>query len=334
VNEKVFGTLATKTIEDLGWEEAVIHSDALVSTKRKGGLTANTEKITIEFKLGKITVRSRSAPNGVWDNGQNSKRVLLFIYAFQEVVKTYDKKGLAHLEELVEAEYNWDHYKIPNTLLKPFPRRKSRALIPIIGGLLSALFLGFLVALISTEMVYIPIIFEILVALGLGLVFKYLIRYGAYPNFKLMPYILGLTMVTTYFLNQFYQYIFLPSPDLGQPSGFFEFMHMKLSAGLHLDGKDLGSIGMIISWVLQLALTFIVGSIQVHRAVVSYFFDRVQPEVTDFIFYQMVKKKTEIEIRSALSERGWTDQKDQDEAFATVEIALVEDAAYRKHKLS
>jgi hypothetical protein len=102
VNEKVFGTLATKTIEDLGWEEAVIHSDALVSTKRKGGLTANTEKITIEFKLGKITVRSRSAPNGVWDNGQNSKRVLLFIYAFQEVVKTYDKKGLAHLEELVE----------------------------------------------------------------------------------------------------------------------------------------------------------------------------------------------------------------------------------------
>ena len=200
--------MAIETIEKLDWN-LVFSDDNIIEAKIKQnsfGSNEWTEKIIITYNNQNVTIRSVSLKSTFCDLGVNSKKVNLFIYAFTENLKLYDSEKLLNLEEKIVTERNMDDYIIPEKLSNPIAQKKPNIYIPIFGSLLISVSLGYLLAFISVESIYIIGLFEFIVAIIFAFFFKYLIKFSNYTNFDNLNYIIITSIVTIYFLNQFFQY--------------------------------------------------------------------------------------------------------------------------------
>ena len=205
LNKKVFVPIVIMTFEKLGWD-LVFQDEILAEAKRKGKWDRWTEKISVVYEYGKVKVKSVSLGNEMWDNGRNSKRVRLFKYAFQQTEKEFDKDALAELEKEVERTNNWDDYEIPESLPQPKERKEPKLWIPILGGLITAIILGFTIALLSVKGIYIIGVFEVGVAFAIGFALKFLIKVSNYTNYDILNYMLIGMVIIVYVSNQYFQY--------------------------------------------------------------------------------------------------------------------------------
>ena len=163
--------IVVKTFEKLGWN-VVYQDEKTVEAIRERDLWQWGNKITVTFEFGKIKVKSVSLGSEMWDFGRNSKRVKLFIHVFKETEKSFDREAIKKLEKETEKTINWDDYEIPETLPQPKKRKEPKIVIPIIGGIITALLLGYILALISVKGFYIIGLFEVGIAFAIGFIFK------------------------------------------------------------------------------------------------------------------------------------------------------------------
>lgn len=317
LNKIVFVPIVVKTFEKLGWD-LVFQDETSAEAKRKGDWNRWTEKICVIYEYGKVKVKSVSLGSEMWDNGRNSKRVKLFIYTFQQTEKEYDRVALAELEKAVERKNSWEDYDIPESLPQPKERKKPQLWIPIVGGLIAALLLGFIVAFLSLKGIYIIGLFEVGVAFAISFVLKYLIKSSNYTNYNNLNYLLIGMVIIVYVSNQYFQYQIILHENNYQPIGFLGFIKLKLEAGLTINSLNTGWIGLAISWIFQLGFTYAIGLLRLMSNLTSYQLERVPIEVVDFAFYHFVKKKTEDQVRIELSKMGWTEEQDQDEVFESI----------------
>lgn len=317
LNSIVFIPIVIKTFEKLGWD-LVYQDENSAEAKRKRDLWQWGQKITVTFDYGKVKVKSVSLGNEFWDIGRNSKRVKLFIYAFQQTEKEFDEEALTELEKQTEKANNWDDYKIPESLPKPKNRREPKLWIPIAGGLLTALVLGYVVALLSLKGIYIIGLFEVGVAIAIGFSLKFLIKASNYTNYNILNYTLIGMIVIIYLSNQYFQYQIILNENNYEPIGFFEFIKLRFEAGLTIKSLNTGLTGLVISWIFQLGFTYLIGILRLASNVTAYQLERVPMDVVDFAIYHFVKEKTENQVRSELSKMGWTDEQDQKEVFESI----------------
>lgn len=317
LNQTVFIPIVIKTFEKLEWE-IVYRDENSVEAKRNGFLNRSTEKITVSFDYGKVKVKSVSLGNEFWDNGNNSKRVRLFIYAFQQTEKEYDTKALSKLEKDVEKSNNWDDYQIPDSLPQPKASRKPQLWIPVVGGLLTALLLGFVLAFLSVKATYIIGLYEVGVAISMGYILKQLIKLSNYTVYNHLHYLLIGMILLTYTFNQYFQYLIIFQEHNLRSFSFWEFIKARFEIGLQLKSLDTGWIGLLISWGIQLVITYIVGALKLSSGLISYLLNRVPVEVVDFAIYHFVKEKSEDDVRNELSKYGWRKKQDQDEVFESI----------------
>ena len=94
LNKTIIISIVIKTFEKLGWD-LVYQDEKTAEAKRIGDWNRWTEKITVSFDYGKLTIKSVSLGNEMWDNGRNSKRVKLFIHAFKKTEQEFDRETLA-----------------------------------------------------------------------------------------------------------------------------------------------------------------------------------------------------------------------------------------------
>ena len=196
VSKTVFVPIACEVFEELGWEFAFRgENDAGARTTNDFG--TYSEWVTVSYDFGQVQVKSKSQ-RGMWDNGRNSKRVKLFIHAFEQKVKSMDREALKALEEEVERVENWDDYEIPKELPPPPVNRVTRPWIPVLGGIVIALILGFCLAFLTVNLSYIFIVFEVAVGFAIGFAFKYLIRWSNVTDFKkLRNFLIGTVILTS-----------------------------------------------------------------------------------------------------------------------------------------
>lgn len=314
---KEFIAIAEKTLKDLDWD-IVYQDDKSIEAKRNEksfGTERWTEGITATFEYGKIKVKSVTLGNEMWDAGRNSKRVQLFIYAFQETEKLFDKEELLNLVNEKETINNWDDYIVPDSLPKANEIRKPKIFIPIVGSLILSMLVAFLLAKVSVSGFYIIFLFEILVGLAIGFTFKYLIKFSNFTNYNKLHYIILGTIGLTYILNQYFQYEIIFFENYYGRIAFFDFLKIKFEQGLTIKKLNTGWIGLVIHWVLQLIITYYVTVMAVIRDLTKYQLDRVPTEVVEFAFYHFVKDKTEDQVRKELAIKGWTETQNQDEVF-------------------
>lgn len=321
LNEKVFIPIAEITFEKLDWD-LVFKDNKSIEAKRKEsnlGFEKWTESITILYSHGKINVKSESLGNEMWDNGRNSKRVKLFIHAFKETEKSFDRESLEKLEIEVERKNNWDDYVIPENLPKPNEIKKPNFVIPIVGGIFVSIILAFILAKVSVSGIYIIGLFEVLVAVAIGFSLKYLIKLSNFTEFLKLKYLLIGMIILIYVLNQYFQYEIILRENNYDRIGFFEFIKLRFEQGLTIKKLNTGWIGLIISWVLQIVITYYVGLLRLITSITSYQLERIPMEVVDFAFYHFVKEKTEEQVRNELKNKGWTEKQNQDEVFEAIE---------------
>jgi len=317
LNEKVFSAVVVKVFEKLEWD-VVYQGEKTIEAKRKGDWDRWTEKITVQLDYGKVKVKSVSLGNEMWDNGRNSKRVHLFIHALEQTESEYDRVSLAELETEVERSQNWDDYEIPESLPLPKERRAPTFTIPVVGGLVFALVMGFLVAFISTEIVYFIGVFEVGVAIALAFVLKLLIKLGNYSEYDNLNYLLIGMIIVTYLSNQYFQYQLILSENSLPQIGFGSFMQRRLESGLKLKSIDTGWIGLVVSWIFQLGFTYLIGILRLISGLTKVQLERVPMEVVDFAFYHFVKEKDERGVRNELAQKGWSTELNQDEVFEAI----------------
>ncbi|KUJ60882.1 hypothetical protein AR687_15870 [Flavobacteriaceae bacterium CRH] len=320
LSKTVFIPIVEKTILKLGWD-IVYKDEKSIEAKRKEkslGIERWTEAITITFNHGNVEVKSESLGNEMWDNGRNSKRVKLFIHAFLDTQNEFDRQALNDLEKETEAKNNWDDYIIPDQLPEPNASRKKNFSIVLIGGLIISLLLGLVIAEISIHGIYFIGVFEVLVGISLAYSLKYLIKWSNFTEIKKMEYLLMGMVFLTYFSNQYFQFeIILLENDLERIS-FFEFLKIRLEEGLTIKTLNTGWIGLIISWIVQLVLTYYVAFLRLLSIIATYQLEKIPVEVLDFCNYHFIKGKSEQEVRNELSKKGWTIIENQNEVFEAV----------------
>ncbi len=323
LNETVFIPIVIETFEKLGWE-LVYQDETTAEANSPMDWSQWGHRITVKYEYGKVTVKSVSLGNEFWDNGRNSKRVKLFIYAFRQIEKGYDRAALAELEKEVERANNWDDYTVPETLPPPVKQGPPRFWIPVLGGIMTALLMGFVVAFLTVKVTYIIFLFEVGVAFVFGFVLKHLIRMGNYTNDDYLHHLLIGMILITYLSNQYFQYQIILQENDFAPIGFWAFMKLRLEAGLMVKELNTGWIGLVISWVLQLVITYIVGTMRVASNLATYRLERIPEAVIEFTIYHFAKEKTEEQVRGELSKMDWSDPKDQDEVFEC--LGAIQDA--------
>ncbi|MGB5982978.1 MAG: hypothetical protein WBG46_12615 [Nonlabens sp.] len=318
LNKKVFGAIVIKTFIKLGWE-LVYHDENSAEAKTKGGWNESQEKISVTFDHGNVTVESVSLGNEIWDNGRNSKRVLLFKYAFQQTEKEYDKEALIALEQEVDKVDNWDDYAIPERLPQPKNKIKPTFLIALIGGFIVALLTGLLVAYLSVETTYIIGLFEIGVALVLGFSLSQLIKISNYTNHNHLHYLMIGMIILTYISNQYFQYQIILNSNNYNFFSFWEFIDARFDAGLQIKSMNTGWIGLLISWIFQILFTYFICYLRLSTSLISYAIERVPVEVIDFACYHFIKEKNENQVRAELARMGWSKTQNQDEVFEAID---------------
>jgi hypothetical protein len=320
LSAKEFIAVAEKTFKDLGWD-IVYQDDTSIEAKRNQksfGTKRWTEGITATFEYGKIKVKSVTLGNEMWDVGRNSKRVQLFIYAFQVTEKSFDRGELQNLVNEKETINNWDDYVVPDSLPKPYEIKEPKFFIPILGCSILSILIAFLLAKVSISGFYIIGLIEFLVGFAIGFTFKYLIKFSNFTNYDKLHYLILGTVGLTYLLNQYFQYEIILYENNYERIGFFEFLKIKFEQGLIIKKLNTGWIGLLIHWVLQLVITYYVTVMAVIRNLTKYQLDRVPHEVVDFAFYHFVKDKTEDQVRKELALKGWTEMQNQDEVFEAI----------------
>lgn len=320
LNEKLFISLAEKTFQNLNWD-VVYQNNKTIEAKRKEnsfGIEKWTEAISATYNHGKVLVKSESLGNEMWDNGRNSKRVKLFIHAFKETEKSFDKEALNKLEIEIDRKNNWDDYVIPENLPQPKEIKTPNFTIPLIGGLISSVLLAFIIAEISVNVIYVIGLFEFLAGLVLAFSLKYLIQISNFTEFQKLKYLLIGMIILTYTLNQYFQYEIILREYNNDRIGFLAFLKLRFEEGLTIKKINTGWIGLLISWGIQLVITYYVALLRLISNITSYQLNRIPGEVIDFAFYHFLKDKTENEVRIELSQKGWSEKRNQDEVFEAI----------------
>lgn len=326
--KKIFLAIALKTFEKLKWD-IVFEWKNSVEAEANASWTNRTEQVSAVYEDGKVKVKSVSLGSEMWDNGRNSKRVKLFIYAFQQIEKEYDKEAISELEKEIDAANNWDDYEIPNSLVPPKTIREPQFWILLLRGMIAALSIEFLVASFSIKTGYFIGLHELGVALIIGFVLKILIKKSNYTSYDQLHRLLIGMIVITYLTNQYFQFkIILNTNDL-QNFSFWEFMQVRFDSGLKIKSINTGSVGLVVSWVLQLALTYLIGSIRLNSVLSAYLIKRVPLEVSDFAMFHLIRGKTEPQVKIELSKMGWTELQSQKEVFEAIE-AIQEGQGFRR----
>lgn len=329
LTQKGFVAIALKTITQLGWHLVYYDDKTVEASVGPKGFTWG-QKLAITFVFGKVEVSSVAPDDGMWDRGINSKKVELFIYAFQQIAKEVDKKELTTLEQEIESETNWEHYEIPTTLPPPTILPTPKVWIPILGSIVAAVILGFAVAFISYHTTYVIVLYEIIVGLVLAAILNVLIKKSHYVNF---PVLNGLTIAAVlgiFASHQYFMYLLYIEQGGMPPIGFGMYLSFLLEEGLKLDNHELGWIGLVISWMVQLLLTYWMAYAQLVDYIAQYQLEKVDPEVLNFTLYHFAQNKNEQQVRTELSKMGWTKGEDQDDVFAAIGTMKALQEANRK----
>lgn len=317
LKKEIFIPVVLKALEKLEWD--VVYRDVnSVEAKRKDKWDKWSEKITVTFDFGEVKIKSISLGNAMWDKGHNSKRVLLLKYVIEQTEKEFDKEALIKLQKDSEHEDKWNDYIIPESLPQPKEYKEPQFWVLTVGGILAALIIGYFIALLTIDFIYMIGVFEIGVGIAMAYILKRLIKFSNYTFFNNLHYLFIGMIVITFTSNQIFQYQIILSENEFTTFSFFEFMQERFKAGLRVKSMNTGWIGLLISWVLQFVITYYVGLLRMIPGLAEYQISRVPTEVIEFAFYNFVKEKTEEQVREELSKKGWKSKRNQDEVFEAI----------------
>ena len=235
---------------------------------------------------------------------------------------------------------SYDQYTAP--VLLPSPTKEQPASFPIISvvlGCLTAVGLG-IALFLASRLIYIVILYNVFIGVCLGKVISYGIGVAGYRGvfmLKLLTtvcaflvylsfYVVLLAYALTY-MEESFNFIELPII-------FIDFMR-EVAEVQEFFGAEIGTIGNIIIWIVELLITCFYSWEQVKIKLRAMDVESVPMEVIEFILYLYGKKYEINNVRRELADHGWKDRLDQDKALsATSSLLSLEQDEHKSFKLT
>ena len=315
---RILTEIAVKAVEALEWE-LIYQDDETVEARQSNGRWSGKYAITIKTgHPGEVEVKSESTGDEMWDMGNNSKRVKLFLFAFTEILNEQKQSNLADLKKEIERKDKMSDYVIPKTLPEPPVYKDPNSLLLWLGFILSALFISLPLAFLASKGIYILGLFELGAIWLLAYTAGFLFRISNFTDWKTIHKMLILTIAVIFICNLFYQYLFYMN-DSGDTLNFMDYVTQKIEAGIQYKNLNLGSIGLLIVWVISIGLLYILGRLLLLNKLIRYVISKVPEEVTEFAVYYFAQKKDEAGVKSELTKMGWNTEQEHEMVFEALD---------------
>lgn len=317
-----FNLISQKAIEQLGWE-LLYEEYGLIEGKASGDYANHFPAVfRITFEDEQITILSKSAKGSIWDLGRNSKRVNAFFETFQKIRSEVTDEEIESIKDAKQAEEAVEDFDFSKPLPPPTSKEPQIA-IPLIGGLLFSVLIGYTLAFITYHAIYIIGLFELGVGFLLGITLGFLLRKSNFTHFQHLNFILIGITILAYVFNQYFLFQNICAESGCLDRGFVSFIQLRLENGLVLEDIDTGWIGLVLSWAFQVWFTYLIAKHLMTRAVLSHSLDRIPQEVIDFSVFHFLKYQDSDELKSALEEKGWKEERHQEEAHEAVNAVFI-----------
>jgi hypothetical protein len=311
LNQKVCLAIVSAIFDKLSWTTVYLDKASAEAKRKSWG--SYMEKITVSYEYGTVKVQSASLNGGFWDGGRNSLNVQRFIRLFLAREKGYDTEAIVNLEKEIDKINEEEYFEIPENLPPPLKRNPLGIRIPLVGGFVLSLLLGYAITILSLETIYVPIFYEFSMAFIISYTFKYLLGWSNYVDFGMWKRMIWGVAILTCFSNKLFLYMIMLSKGI-PPEEFLNFLKaIERQPDVHFDsmGWELWMVG----WLLQVAM---IGWMSNHMFILKalrYLLLRVPPEVFQFAAHHFDKGKTEDEVRVELGKKGWSDPDSQEDVI-------------------
>ena len=290
----------------------VVHvEDNAIEAKRLNDFGDPAEKVIVALQNNKLNITSKSIKNNLCDFGKNSRRVEEFKLSYKEIESFYDESKIANeLEEITQKEKEAE-YQIPDELTKPERQKEKNISYLLGGGILLSLGLGGLIALFAS-LIYVIFLYDFLIGLITAIAFGYLIKLSNISNFNIVQFIGFASIGLSYFLSQVYRFVHIVNQNNISDASIMDYFNARLEQGLQYEGANLGMIGLIIAWIIELAIALMFYNFKVAQKVIKFDLERAPKDVVDFAVYWFNEGKDETGVRKELYNKGWYDKEQQD----------------------
>ncbi len=317
LSREAFIALAKKVIEKIGWD-LIYFDDYTVEAQRMNEWETRTESITMTYDHHSVQIQSKSLGNQMWDFGYNSKRVKLFQLVLEQLESQLSPEEIQYFEEKQKSEFEMSDYEIPETL--PPPKRYKRPNVSIVLAIavIAALGIGYILGVSLAHNFYLIGVFDLAVGFVLGLIMVEAFKLANYTNYAHLRWIFIGVIALMFVSSQYFMFQIRIAQFPAARLNFIEFMRLRFVHGLEIKGLNTGWVGLVISWLILVLITYWIGIFRIGVGMVRYQLNRVPGEVIDFAVYYLVKDKTEDQVRDLLARKGWTKSEDQDQVFEAV----------------
>jgi hypothetical protein len=229
---------------------------------------------------------------------------------------------------MTETISDEEQYVPPETLPPPIRPEAGFPLLAILLGSLAAVGLGVAFYLV-TSFIYIYILFNALLGIGIGMVIAYGIGTVKYRGIPLLLLLTGACSFLAYLTYNIVLMEAMLSYGPGQSPGFIEFLKFRAANEPFIGGMQIGTIGSYTVWAAEFLITWYFAWTRVSVKMRLMDIDSVPPEVAEFLLYLSAERGLDLdEMEKELAARGWADPEDQHRAFTAVNslVSLMSEA--------
>jgi len=299
------------------WWDIVYYEENDIEAKRKDDWNKWTEKISVKVEQGVINITSKSLKNDFCDFGRNSKRVEELKLAFKILENEYDAIEIAKELEGFSKKEEENKYQIPETLSKPPEQKEKKAVFLFVGGALTSLILGGILALFSS-LIYVIFLYDFVIGLLTAISFGYLIRLSNISDFDKIKWIGFGSIGLTYILSHIFRFMYIVSQNNIENASILDYLIAKLNSGLQFKDLNLGWIGLIVAWIIEVGIAILFYYLRVAQKVIVYDLENAPQDVVDFAIYLFNEEKDEDAVRIELTKKGWCEKEQQDLIFKAI----------------
>lgn len=225
-----------------------------------------------------------------------------------------------HMDNAARAE-DVQPYQPPSDLPPPIQLSAPNPIPAVVLGLVASVILG--VALFAaSRAVYIYILYNSLVGIGIGKAIAYGVHKGKYANTAGLFGLTVLCSAVSYGVFNYSFFYWVLRDFEGARFSFLEFLRVRAENDTLFGDLEPGLYGNVGVWFLEAGITWYFAFAQATRGVRRLLIELVPAPVTEFVVYLISQKRDRLQIDEELGRRGWMRPGDRDRAVQSATAVL------------